>query len=596
LLAKLKPGDPLVLEVVREGGESARVEAILARRPLEVIRPESENVLMRAGELSPNFPEPPSFQFTFDRLGADKIEKQADEIAGVELRESNWEIAEHDTRSVTFRRLLPGRKLEVLKRYHLEPVPDDKIADANYPGYSLKLDLEVRNLGEDRLDLAYRLDGPNGLPIESWWFAHKISRNWGAGGLRDVVARYVGNKTVEFSPTKIAEGGLDPLQGPPLAFIGVDAQYFSVMLLPIKPSLDDIWIDESRMILLGPKPKPRSSEGHYANVTTRLISHVNSLDGGSKLVHSYEIFAGPKRPDLLAHYHASESKQYTLGDLMYYGWFGGVAKFMLGILHFFFGIFGNYGVAIILLTVLVKSCMFPVSRKQAQSMAKMQELRPEMDKLKEKFKTDKQKQSVAMQELYRKHKINPLAGCLPMFIQLPIFIGLYRSLMVDVELRQASLLGDSIRWCSNLAAPDMLFDWSGVMPDFINRGEGLFGLGPYLNVLPMFAVFLFLLQQKLFMPEPANEQAAMQQKMMKYMMLFMGVFFYKFASGLSLYFIASSIWGIAERKMLGSSSTTPSDDLVKVAVADKGGSSSRSSKNGQTASSRVRKRKAKKRR
>lgn len=137
----------------------------------------------------------------------------------------------------------------------------------------------------------------------------------------------------------------------------------------------------------------------------------------------------------------------------------------------------------------------------------MQELKPEMDKLKEKYKNDMQKQSQAMQEIYKKHNINPLAGCLPMFIQLPIFLGLYRALMVDVELRQAPLLGGAIRWCSNLAAPDMFFDWSGFMPEFITSGIGILGLGPYLNVLPLITVSLFLLQQKLFMPEPANEQA-----------------------------------------------------------------------------------------
>jgi YidC/Oxa1 family membrane protein insertase len=211
---------------------------------------------------------------------------------------------------------------------------------------------------------------------------------------------------------------------------------------------------------------------------------------------------------------------------------------------------GNYGISIILLTVLVRSCLFPISRKQALSMARMQELRPEMDKIKEKYKGDTQKQSQAMQELYRKHKINPMAGCLPMFIQLPILLGLYRALMVDVELRQAPLLGEGIRWCSNLAAPDMLWDWTSVMPNFVTSGDGLLSPGPYLNILPLITCVLFLLQQKMFMPEPANEQAAMQQKIMKYMMIFMGFMFFKVASGLCIYFIASSLWGIGERKLV----------------------------------------------
>jgi YidC/Oxa1 family membrane protein insertase len=155
-----------------------------------------------------------------------------------------------------------------------------------------------------------------------------------------------------------------------------------------------------------------------------------------------------------------------------------------------------------------------------------------------------------MQQLYRKHEMNPLGGCLPVLIQLPIFIGLWRALAVDIELRQAPLFGAGVQWCSNLAAPDMFYNWSRFMPSFITHGPGFFWLGPYLNVLPLITIGLFLWQQKMFMPEPTNEQAAMQQKIMKYMMIFMSLMFYKVPSGLCLYLIVSSLWGIAERKLV----------------------------------------------
>jgi len=562
-LKQRKPGQELTLQVVRGGADPVDHVIKLRRRPLEVLRPELENFSMRSKESGAEITSPPSFQFTFEQLDKAKIPEAAQEIVGVALRESNWEIANRDETSVTFRKRLPNYRLEVDKTYRLEPVPPTEQKNKNYPGYSLTLDILVRNLGEQDLPLRYRLDGPNGLPIEGWWYAHKISRTWSAGGLRDVVARYVGKDTVQFGPAVIAAGDAETMQGPPLAFAGIDAQYFSAILLPKKPTLETLWIDELRCVSLSPKPKARSSEGPYVNATCRLISHEIKLAAGETLEHSYEIFTGPKRPDLLAEYHASESTQYGLSDLMYYGWFSTVSKGMLWILHLFYGLIGNYGIAIIMLTVLVRGCLFPISRKQAQSMAKMQELRPEMDKIKEKYKQDKQKQSQETQELYRKHKINPLAGCLPMFIQLPIFLGLYRALMVDVELRQAPLLGDTIRWCSNLAAPDMFFNWSSFMPRFITSGEGIFGLGPYLNILPLVTIGFFILQQKMFMPEPANEQAAMQQKIMKYMMLFMGLMFFKVAAGLCIYFIASSMWGIAERKMLPKPTTS-----VALATAD----------------------------
>jgi YidC/Oxa1 family membrane protein insertase len=258
------------------------------------------------------------------------------------------------------------------------------------------------------------------------------------------------------------------------------------------------------------------------------------------------LFAGPKKPALLA------NKEYQLNELVYYGWpiFAMVAVPLTWILHAFYAVVCNYGLAIILLTVLVRGCMFPLSLKQAAGAQKMQLLQPEIKKIQEKYKNDQAGRTKAQQELFRKHNYNPLSGCLPIFIQMPVFIGLYRSLMVAIELRDAPLLSNSIRWCSNLAAPDMLYDWRWFMPAFVNNGVGIFGLGPYFNLLPLVTIALFIVQQKMFMPPAADEQAAMQQKIMQYMMIFMGLMFFKVASGLCIYFIASSLWGLAERRFL----------------------------------------------
>jgi YidC/Oxa1 family membrane protein insertase len=287
------------------------------------------------------------------------------------------------------------------------------------------------------------------------------------------------------------------------------------------------------------------SRTKLVDVSCRLISNVASLaPGGPPLTQDFQIFAGPKRPKLLANY----AVPYGMHHLVYYGWFGWVSEPMLAILHFFYSIVGNYGLSIVMLTVLVRSCLFPISRKQAMNAAKMQELQPEIKRITEKHKGNTEQRAKAQQELFRKHNYNPLSGCLPAFMQLPIFLGLYRSLAVDVELRQAPLISESVRWCSNLGAPDMLWFWQPYLPDFLGGESGW--LGPYLNVLPLVTIALFIVQQKMFMPPPTDEQQVMQQKMMKYMMIFMGVMFFKVASGLCLYFIASSLWGIAERKLL----------------------------------------------
>jgi YidC/Oxa1 family membrane protein insertase len=339
-------------------------------------------------------------------------------------------------------------------------------------------------------------------------------------------------------------------------------------LLPSIESLDDVWFDTVEAILVGPKPEQRYLDT-FANVTCRLTRKSIDLAPGAKHVDSYRVFIGPKRSELLASYYAANDPNYSLKGLLYFGWpiFAAVAHIMLAVLHFFYGLVGNYGIAIILLTVLVRGLMFPISFKQTQNMARMQERMkaiksdPEFTRINERYKNDMQKRSQATQDLYRKHGINPmdqLSGCLPVFLQLPVFIGLYRALAVDIELRLSPLFSDAIRWCSNLAAPDMFLNWSSIMPKFITNGLGLpnlplgalLGLGPYLNILPLVTVSLFLVTQKMAMTPPTNDQEAMQQKIMKYMTVAMGLFFYKVASGLCLYFIVSSLWGIAERKLL----------------------------------------------
>ncbi len=374
----------------------------------------------------------------------------------------------------------------------------------------------------------------------------------------------------------------------------MDAQYFASALLPQPFKGREPWLAEIKPILVGKMPEDPKFKT-LGNVSCRLISIPRTLPPNKpeeSLAHTYTVFAGPKRPELLAQYPLADPQtgfagdpQNNLGELIYYGWpiWAAVARPMTHILHFFYSIVGNYGIAIIMLTVLVRGCMFPLSRKQALGAQKMQELKPEMDRINEKFKGKPEEKTRAMQELWRKHNYNPMSGCLLAFLQLPIFIGLYRALMINVELRQAPLLGESIHWCSNLAAPDMLFHWRdwSFMPGFLTAYKGFMSLGPYLNILPLFTVGLFILQQQMFMPPATDDQTRMQQKMMKYMMILIGYMFYTVPSGLCLYIIASSLWGIAEKKLLpkakpaGAASAAPgTSKLAKLFSSESNGSSS----------------------
>ena len=552
-LAETEPGQEIVLQVRR--GDTAPLPRTvrLVRRPFAVLRPEIDNYTMRDVPAPADFVDRPSFLLTFATLDNNPLAKDDAQRLAELLETGTWELADHDGKSATFRRVLPELKLEVSKRYTLAKTPPEERDNPNFPSYNLQLDIELRNTGEAARSVGYRLDGPTGMPLEGWWYAHKISQRWfKAAGLRDVAVRFAGSPELQIDCPAIAEGKVTPMgDGQALAYAGVDGQFFSAILIPQIESFEDNWFDTTEAVVVGPKPDVHTPFT-FTNVTCRLSRTSIDLAAGATHRDSYQVFIGPKRPNLLAQYYPANDPNYSLKDLLYYGWpiFGAVARAMLAILHFFYGIVGNYGIAIVLLTVLVRGAMFPISFKQTQNMARIQALKPEMDRISEKYKDDMQKKSQATQDLYRKHKINPLGGCLPVFLQLPIFIGLYRALSVDVELRQSPLFGHAIRWCSDLAAPDMLWNWSAVMPEFITKSQSLIGLGPYLNVLPLVTVSLFLVTQKMTMPAPTNEQGAMQQKMMKYMTVFMGLMFYKVASGLCLYFIASSLWGIAERKLL----------------------------------------------
>ena len=194
--------------------------------------------------------------------------------------------------------------------------------------------------------------------------------------------------------------------------------------------------------------------------------------------------------------------------------------------------------------------MFPLGRKQALAAQKMQSLQPHLKELQEKYKDDKEKLTKETFALYKRHGVNPIGGCLPALIQLPIFVGLWQALNTSVPLRHATFL-----WIRDLAAPDMMFHF----PVRDSRS-----LGKWFNLLPFLVVGLMLVQTKLFSPPATTPEAEQQQKMMKYMMVFMGVMFYKVPSGLGIYFITSSLWAIGERLL-----------LPKVTHADRTGSGRR---------------------
>jgi YidC/Oxa1 family membrane protein insertase len=538
LMRETKPGRKIKLGITRDG-KPQTLEATLRQHPLAVVHREAFD------RAKPEVQDPASFLVTLDALDDKKLDiDDAKELDGVKLRDAYWELLPPDPanpNTAAFRRTLAAQQIEIVKRYTLM-ARDQAAKNDNAAAYTLVLRVEVKNTGAEKRKVGYRLEGPTGLPVEGYWYARnsKIGAESGIG-MRDVVHGRVVDGTVEHgmtSCTAIAKGEAPVIAESPISYIGADSQYFAAIVMPQGVDPGEARFPRIKPVAVGPPPDPANLP--LTNVSFRMARRaVDAEPGATAIADEFKIFLGPKNPEILA--------EYALDPMVDYGWYDWIAKPMLAILHFFYSIVGNYGIAIILLTVVVRSAMFPLSRKQALNAIKMQELQPEIKRIAEKYKADPQQRMKAQQELFRKHNYNPFSGCLPIFIQLPIFVGLYNSLRVDVELRQAPLLTDNIRWASDLSAPDMLINWRGLFP-FLTGEDGW--LGPFLNLLPLVTIVLFLVQQKMFMPPPTDEQSAMQQKMMKYMMIFMGFMFFKVPAGLCVYFITSSIWSIVERLVL----------------------------------------------
>jgi YidC/Oxa1 family membrane protein insertase len=337
---------------------------------------------------------------------------------------------------------------------------------------------------------------------------------------------------------------------------------------PVRERERDRAIRIASNVRAGREPHPTSDD-----ITVRAISEPVELDYGQKKVHKFLLYHGPVKIRLLSQMgDASPSDELVaryadtlhLRKLTDYGSFSWWTELLIActnlmhtLLYYLHKVISflpasiSYGLSIILLTVVVRGMMFPISRKQAYLSMRMQELAPELKKVQEKYKTDPKGRNEAVMDLYRKHNVHPLGGCLPLFLQLPVFMGLYYALQESVHFRLQPFL-----WIKSLAAPDMLVFWGEGIP-LISDPDNQFGfllsilyLGPYLSILPIFAVALQMVQMKMLTPPPTDEQQEMNQKVMKYMMVVVGIMFYKVAAGLCIYFIASSLWGVAERKLL----------------------------------------------
>jgi YidC/Oxa1 family membrane protein insertase len=253
---------------------------------------------------------------------------------------------------------------------------------------------------------------------------------------------------------------------------------------------------------------------------------------------SYEdhVFAGPKLVDTI---NAIGAK-YKLDrfDLMIdWGWYGPLTKFMFWLLHTAQGFVGSFGAAILVVTVLVKLAVFPIANKSYASMSKMKKLAPQMEEIKKQFPDDKMKQQQATMELYKAEKVSPLAGCLPMVIQIPVFFALYKVILTNIELRHAPFFG----WINDLSAPDPshLFNLFGLLP-FTPPGYLAIGIWPILMGITMWV-------QMRLNPAPADP---IQASMFNWMPLIFTFTLGSFPAGLVIYWSWSNLLSIIQQSYI----------------------------------------------
>ncbi len=248
--------------------------------------------------------------------------------------------------------------------------------------------------------------------------------------------------------------------------------------------------------------------------------------------YQFSAYLGPIRPEELKQVPRGLTGLYDPSGLDF------LAVFILWILNFGFTLFRNHGVAILVTTIVIRLMLFPLSKKSQVSMFRIQQLGPKLAILRERYKDDRERFGQEQMKLFREQKINPMSGCLPMLLQLPIFIGMYGVLDSAFDLRQSPFAA----WIKDLSMPDHLAGpWKPV--------ELLFFSLDALNLLPIIMTITWFLQS-FFAPRSTDPQMQAQQKMMMFMPIFFGIMCYNLASGLSFYFFVNSLLSMAETKLI----------------------------------------------
>ena len=425
-----------------------------------------------------------------------------DRLEGIAYERVEEECIEGE--QIVYRATNPNA-LEVTKKY--------RTVDPKEPGggYLLDFDITIRNTGEAAVPLdRWTVSLGSIAPLYQREWANQIGFFWRRHGSFKFVSVSKFKGGFFGKGQNVIEYGLENLE-----YAGVSSQFFATILRTAEPYDSSIWAKARDIHLPGNGEKSRKAV--RAGIA---LPAVQLAPGESKTLH-FRLFMGPKHNRML------RKMGHGYGDVMNYGWFSVVSRFLSWLLFWIHNVVDNvagkwaWGFAIILLTIVLRGAMWPLQNASTRTMKRMSKLKPEMDKLKEKYSDDPGRMQQETMKLYKKYHINPMGGCLPMFVQIPIFFGFYRMLQYAVELR-----GTEFLWVTDLSQPDTLFHIGGVP----------------INLLPI-VMGLSSFAQIAVTPKTGDKN---QQRIM-YLMPFMFFFFcYNFAAALALYWTTSNLFAIGQ--------------------------------------------------
>jgi len=416
--------------------------------------------------------------------------------------------------------------------------------------YQLECDITVNNLSSLAQQVRFNINGPLGLGREAVRsdmrkvVAGRADDNGKVSSERLAINKFDGKMPFHEKPFKKNAGNF--------LWTAVTNKYFAAILIPV-PDGDDTycnWITKKTGRFYNPDSRKNSGDenlGAGLGVASTTLAGVNQI--GSSKTYKFQLYIGPKDKSLF-----DKNEQYKrLGFVQTIDFMScccpaavirPLAFGILALMKWMYGFIHNYGVVIIILVFMMRIAIHPLTKKSQISMSKMSKLAPKMEEVKKKYANNKAELNKQMMALYKEQGASPIAGMLPMFVQMPVWIALWTAVYTSIDLRGASFLPF---WITDLSVPDALFTFTAVKLPLLGKLDSF-------NLLPIMMGFAFYLQQKL-MPSTAaasaNPQAAQQQKMMMIMMpLIFPLALYKAPSGVNLYIMASTFAGVIEQYII----------------------------------------------